>query len=76
MLKYKRGVHARGTGDAMATTYYTIQRDTETGDYYVTDGIWESAQYSRAYAKKVLADALWGNRGADGFGTYVSHRTR
>lgn len=58
------------------TTTYEIKRDQETQQYYVTDGIWRSAQYTKAYAKKVLRDALWGSKGADGYGTYAKHRTR
>jgi hypothetical protein len=57
----------------MSTRYYTVKQDP-THHYYVTDGIWESARYTRTYARKVLADALWGSTGADGRGTYADHR--
>jgi len=55
------------------TTTYRIERD-ERG-YIVTDGIWESAAYkTKAIARKVLADAQWGEKGADGRGTHASKR--
>ena len=55
------------------TTTYTIERG-DTG-YYVTDGIWTSAEYpSKAIARKVLNDATWGERGSDGFGTHADKR--
>lgn len=55
------------------TTTYTIEK-TETG-YIVTDGIWASATYTtRAIARKVLRDASWGERGADGRGTHTTAR--
>lgn len=60
----------------MQTTTYTIRRDPETRRYYVTDGIWESAQYTKTYAHKVLRDACWGSKGVDGRGTYTEYRTR
>jgi len=57
----------------MTTTTYSIEK-SDSG-YRVTDGLWRSAEYrSRAVARRVLADACWGRRGADDFGTYAHLR--
>jgi hypothetical protein len=53
---------------------YRIEEDKEIDGYYVTDGIWKSATYPKIYADKVLRDATWGEKGADGRGSYESKR--
>lgn len=57
----------------MTTTTYRLNKG-ERG-YIVTDGIWESAAYkTKATARKVMADAQWGEKGLDGRGTHANER--